>query len=180
MHTPPFSSSDPIRLTVFGEEIKFRQIGAAGGDQLIRAALDLIHIQRGDVLVILGAIRQTGVYVSDPCRNYPDLPPERQFPAAGAPRPAYVPWCVAGSGGAGEHNHRTTAAKNFAGCRVHPALVFVFAVAGKAGRAFGSGINQTDFNQSFRNPDSGHRMHWLPSLRRRISSKPSMYSAGYL
>ena len=150
-----------FRLPVLCEEVEFRQLSAAGGNQFVQAALNLIHVQRGDVLVILAAVRQTGILVQVFIKIV-----QADHLGYHAAQPQCLGQLVsrggfAGGRGPGEHDHRAAAGQHLAGGGVHPALIFVLAVAGKAGRTFGGGIDQTDLNQSFRNPDSGHRMHSL-------------------
>ena len=146
---------------MLGEEIELRQHGAAGFQQLLQALLEGIQIHGGDVFVILGAVRQTGILfqILEEIIHADHL-------GLAAPGPDGLGQLV-GRGGlarrrrTGHHHDASAQMEDLSGGGVDPAFVFVFAMGDKLFARLGGSVDQTDLNQSFGNPHGWHKNRLL-------------------
>ena len=160
-HPAGHRQGDLFLLAGLGDEVELRQKGLAGGQDVLQAPVYLLHVQGGDVLIVLAAVRQAGVFVqifikivqADHLgRAAPHPQRRRQLVGCGG---------LAGGGGPGEHDDGAAAGQHLAGRRVDAALVLHFAVAHEACGALGCGVDEAYLNETFGDPDSGHRIRSL-------------------
>ena len=149
----------PLRQAALRGEVEDGQVRASLAHQFAQAAVDLIQIQRGHIFIVLGAVGQARVLIQILIEIV-----QADHLAGAAAHGERIGNFVGRGGFAGgrrprQHHNAAAGLQNFTGSSKNSAFILNFAMGNKALGAGGSRIDQADLNQTFGNPDSGHRTH---------------------